>query len=160
MFTSKYLAALFITCLLLLSACSNTSEPKTEGFFHTEIRDDNSKEFTFSLVFSRSKEEASRGMKNASTSQRPDKGKGSGKGRGNRSHEASSTTKPNSKSSSKADKMQGIFQQHLDLKMQETKYCRTGYLILEQSFIGAVYSLRGECNESATEEDRKKSKQG
>lgn len=154
MLSSKYSSAIFITFLLLLSACTNTSEPKTEGFFHTEIRDDNSKEFTFSLIFSRSEKEVSKGMKDTAPAQKRDRGKGSGKGKGSRSQDVSSATKSNTKRSSKTKQLMGIFEQHLDLKMQETKYCRTGYLTLEKSFVGAIYSLRGECNESATEADR------
>jgi hypothetical protein len=154
MINSKYLSAPLLFSLFTLSACSSKIEPKSHAFFRTEIRDDNSKEFTFSVVFSRSKDEASNGMKNASNTQRPDKRRGSGKGRGNRSQDDSTAAKSTTKTSSKTEKLQTIFQQHLDLKMKETKYCKAGYLTLEKSFVGAIYSLRGECNESATKEDR------
>ncbi len=153
MINSKYLPAAILMFLFTISSCSSRSEPKTESFFRTEIRDDYSKEFTFSLVFSRSKDEASKGMTKTSTTQRPNKDKGSGKGRGNRSQDVSTAANPNTKKSRNTEKLQTIFQQHLAIKMQETKYCRTGYLTLEKSVVGAIYFLRGECNESATEED-------
>ncbi len=157
MIASKYICAVILTFLITLPACSNTKEPKTESFFHTQIREDNSKEFIFSLIFSRNEKEVAKERQGSSPTQKRGRGNGSGKGqgKGNKSQNASATAMSNAIISHKTDKMLGIFQQHLDLKMQESTYCRTGYLTLEKSFVGAVYTLRGECNESATEEDRK-----
>ncbi len=156
--SSKYICAAMFTFLITLPACSNTKEPKTESFFHTQIRDDSSKEFTFSLIFSRNEKEVGKETQGSSPTQKRDRGNGSGKGQGKGSKRGSSsvTAKSNTISASKADRMQATFHQYLDLKMQESEYCKTGYLTLERNFIGAIYSLRGECNESATKEDRLK----
>ncbi len=42
----------------------------------------------------------------------------------------------------------------LEAKLAETKYCRNGYILLEYSQIKGETFVRGECQESASEDDR------
>lgn len=141
--------------LFILSACSNKKPPEPEEFFRTQIRDDASKEFSFSLIFSRNERVVSN--KKSSDTPKRERGKGKEHGQGNRkrSDDVPSQTSSNKKRANMSDKMADIFQQRLYLQMEKSQYCRKGYLTLEKSFIGVVYTLRGECFESATQEEQK-----
>ncbi|VUD41091.1 hypothetical protein TDB9533_00416 [Thalassocella blandensis] len=43
-----------------------------------------------------------------------------------------------------------------EIYIETTQYCRTGYWIMEMDTYRPVPRVRGECNEAATDEDRKK----
>lgn len=57
---------------------------------------------------------------------------------------------------SQTEKIERILATQLELKMAETQYCSSGYWILDSYSYGEEPYLRGECNETATLEDRKR----
>ncbi|MCW8863523.1 MAG: hypothetical protein OQK09_00450 [Colwellia sp.] len=151
MINSTYSPLYILFFTMVLSACSSKEQPKIEEFFHTNIRDDNSKEFTFSLLVSTKQKEA-RKEGNSSPDSNNRKGR-KGKGQRGQNTALAPTAK---KQSSKQDKMKDIFHERLILQMERAQYCREGYITLEESFVGAIYTLRGECHESASKGDRKR----
>jgi hypothetical protein len=149
MINSKKPLYYILACTLVLTACSSKEKPKVEEFFHTNIRDDGSKEFAFSLMVSANNKVARK--ETTGPSKKTKQG-----GRKSRGQKARNSTPSNSSKKSMTDKVQGVFQERLTFQLESSQYCREGYLTLDKSFVGAIYTLRGECHESATEEDRKR----
>lgn len=56
---------------------------------------------------------------------------------------------------SQTDKIEQILTAQLDEKMEQTQFCRTGFWLIDTYSYGDEPYLRGECNETATTEDRK-----
>ncbi|MBU2987766.1 hypothetical protein KO528_20545 [Saccharophagus degradans] len=56
---------------------------------------------------------------------------------------------------SQTDKIERILAIQLEEKLKETEYCRTGFWVIDKYSYGEEPYLRGECNETATAEDRK-----
>jgi len=137
--------------LLTLTACSSKEKPRLEEFFRTEIREDGSKMFAFSLILARDTD--GERQKNT-TSPQPVKREGR-RGKGGRGQGTNPKLNSDNTASKGQEKLAELFQQRLDIRLETSRYCREGYMELEKSFVGAIYTLRGECNESATEQDRK-----
>ena len=58
-------------------------------------------------------------------------------------------------SEGKARAAERILQHALEEKISESAFCREGYWLLDHDYHGFKSWLRGECNETATEADRK-----
>ena len=133
-----------IAVILLLSACASRQEKTLEEIFVTEIREDNSKMFAFTL-----KQEHAQQREQSRHKARGEKAgkmrkKGGGKG----------TAKGEARERKNA--LEDIFQQRLEQRLSKSDYCRTGYLELERYANRGSMTMRGECNESATEKDRQR----
>jgi len=143
---------IFILTLLLLSACSITKQAKTEEFFHTKIHADGSKRFTFTLVLLQDQRKDNTREQYQKRINKPSKGEGSRRGKqgGASNNQANSKRKNND-----TEKITILFEKRIQAQLANSQYCREGYITLDSGFNGALYTLRGECNESATDEDRK-----
>ena len=148
---SKQSTLLLTLSLLTLSACSATKQPKMEEFFHTKIHDDGSKRFTFSLIVIQGQSD----KKDKSQKRANKPSKGSGNRGGNKNGDRENKQGSSNKESSRTSKMTELFEERFQEQMIKNQYCREGYITLDSGFSGAIYTLRGECQENATEEDRK-----
>ncbi|PKG81395.1 hypothetical protein CXF85_18155 [Colwellia sp. 75C3] len=146
-------------CVLLLSlfvitGCSS-NEVKITEVFRSDIRADNAKLFTFSIIFVRNAEpELPKGHDgNIDNKQKRSK---QGKGRGKRNNTDNNPKVQRSDTKQKRqDKMARELESRLAEKLEDNSYCRKGYFELERSLNKTIYTIRGECNESATAADRK-----
>lgn len=167
MLNSKQLTAIGLLLFTAIVACSSVTKSEMRHFFHTKILDDDSKRFTFTVILMQYNYAANQGNQPANKAE-PERGKGPQGGKPNGGKNGAPdhgkpmndpTSLSNISSSTQSnnnDKMYTLFQQLLEEQLHETKYCRRGYMELERSFSGAIFTLRGECHESATKRDRNK----
>lgn len=129
-------------------ACSGPNPkpkaPKLTEHFTTQITENGSKMFDYSLV-----------------AQRPDgdrKGRGDGAGRRGPGGKNGEGGRRGGRGG--AEEMQEHikreFYQKLQAKLEETGYCREGYMELDSEFSRRQSRVRGECRESSTDSDREK----
>lgn len=55
----------------------------------------------------------------------------------------------------RAKRIRNYLRKELESKMAETRFCRDGYWFLDRDLFGLKTWIRGECNELASEADRK-----
>ena len=117
------------TLALTLSACSQSpkkeARPAINQSFHTEIAEDGSKRFRFTISVAEKQQRKSK---------RPSREKES--------------------SGSRHQKMEKRFHDQLEQHLERTGFCREGYVVLDSNFSRSKGSIRGECRESATQQDR------
>ncbi len=122
-----------ILCLALthlLYACSNTLNiPENSKHFHTRITSANLKHFQVSIILPPVTRYKNPNQANASQ------------------------YSPEERTARKAEKMLTLLAEE---KIAETLFCREGYWFLGENFYGRKVYLRGECNDTATPEDREK----
>jgi len=148
-------AVLLLTTSFILASCSSTKIPDMKEYFKPDIREDESKMFTFTIITSRPNAQEERSNK-PSRSNKQRKGgneKGAERG-GSNKKERGQQNAAKSMSNNQKDKLMDVFQQRLDNRIEVSQYCREGYFVLEKDFSGVIYTVRGECNESATARDR------
>jgi len=132
---------------LSLTACSSNS-PKRQGgmpneVFVTNIKSNGSKVFNYSLI----KKIPSQGQMN----------KGMGKGRGMHGGMGGGMKGGKKPDMSKIEaKMEEKATKKLKVKLLETGYCREGYMELDSYLEHGHVTIKGECNESASNQDRDK----
>ena len=141
--------------VLLLAACSSTPErPEPQTFLATQILNDGSKQFVYTVEFPESQRRG-RGSKgqgrpgNATGHVYGNSSRGVGGGvtmgsAGGRSGRTPSQLR-------QSEEMVALLEQELD----ESGFCRHGFIELERSVEPAQTFIRGECDEAATVEDRK-----
>jgi hypothetical protein len=145
---NKKLLTSLLIATLGITACRSNS-PKRNGdmpneVFVTQIKANGSKIFNYSLI----KKMPNQGQM----------GKGMGKGGGRHGGGMGGGMKGGKKpdmSKMKA-KMQEKATHKLAKKLSESGYCREGYMELESFFERGHVTIKGECNESATTQDREK----
>ncbi|WP_281559818.1 hypothetical protein [Thalassomonas sp. RHCl1] len=133
----------WLSLFFLLSACSSRQDKPVEEIFVTQIRADNSKMFAFTLRA----EQASRGDKTRDKmagGKQGKRGKGTGRNKGAGKGERQEREHP----------LANVIQQKLEQKLDQSQYCTSGYLELERYATREGMTVRGECNESATADDR------
>lgn len=143
----SHLARKFGVCTaltLLISACaSQDSKQRSPEFvenFHTTITDNGSKMFDYQLrVAHRESGKARQG------GLRP---------RGDADKARRNGSKPDRAKMEK--RFRSTVYEKLVLKLEETGYCREGYLELSADIYRGKAEIRGECREGATREDRQK----
>lgn len=128
---------ILLACLILLSGCSSKYNTKSTEVFKYQILDDDAKMFTYSLIFV-----------NQSTSGKSDKNKKKEK-QTNKKYKRGMGKKVTIE-----DQMTEELEEGLAQKLVTNGYCRKGYFELARDLKRTIYSIRGECNESATPEDR------
>ncbi len=114
---------------------SKHSGPSVTQDFSTNISEDDTKSFIFTLNM---KAPEGRGAKEPRGGRRnnqgpPDRGGNSGNG---------------------LKRFKTMFYSRLDDKLKDSGFCREGYMVLESQFERGKSSLRGECKEAATAADR------
>jgi len=142
-----------LVLLLGITACSHTTPiERGKQSFHTKIGNDGSKTFIFGIELSpevirdtlKSKQRESE-----QTAQNRSR-------RGDERKRQSQSSRRNAGKENVFGLNKKSLQEQLDLLLQQNQYCREGYIELD-SFIDTTSAyIRGECNDSATEADRKK----
>lgn len=172
-FPKKTVSVLF--CLLIASCSSKPELPETQAFFNHNILENDSKMFNFNLLLKRRTGDDTDGQnakgskgkqsgKKPKDGQRPSNGERSGKGKkgeGNRPKGSNGSNQSNAniaqqRNNERLLQLEQMLFEQLDDKMQETGYCREGYMVLSQELGKNILSVKGECHESATSEDRAK----
>ena len=154
-FSSLILLILFAIALI---GCISRSAQKISEYFSTEIMEDGSKRFYFSLIISHQHDEENNNQMREKQSKRGKGGSGRGsgtrKGGNDNAQTKQSTAKP--AKSTKTNSMELELEERLINQLALNSYCRTGYMELERNIGRALMSIRGECHESATEGDRQR----
>jgi len=123
-----------------MSACANKSpkRPEIKEYFVTDIKNDGSKHFSYSLVMKISPKQ-----KNRNFTVRKNR-RNSGDNVQNKRN-----TKNKTNNTARLAPIEDKFYEMLEAKLVATAFCRDGYFTLD-SYIGKSKSqLRGECNETA-----------
>ncbi|BFT31952.1 hypothetical protein D210916BOD24_31280 [Alteromonas sp. D210916BOD_24] len=135
---------LVVTTSLFISACAHKPAPldMEEVFFETKINQDGTKLFAFSLPLLRHRE-----------GNRDDTRKGEGMpGQGERK-ENNVGAMPGRGAGTPPHNRNKYFYAALDKKLEQTAYCRTGYIEIDTHQTEDRLHLLGECKETATELD-------
>lgn len=128
----KFTLVFFGICALLTaSGCANRERLIEHTSFNTKITNSGLKHFEIYLA---------KRVPNASTGKEQDE-----------KDKVILSQKPASKSKRSPRHLKKI----ADIYIEDTQYCRTGYWIMEIDVYRPVPRLRGECNEAASDEDRK-----
>lgn len=128
---------------LTLAGCAHSPPPLAQEdiFFDTKIESDNSKVFSISIPL-------------------PSKNRGdkpSGQGRGKRGDRDRGSMGGEMRAKQAGGNEEKVYQKLLDAlneKLAETGYCTTGYMEVDTHQSDTRFHLLGECNESASEQDR------
>jgi hypothetical protein len=135
--------ATVITASILMAACSSqSSRPEPEEIFTTTITDDGSKIFVYALISPKS-------------ANRPQKGR-DGSGRGGRGGKGGGGKRMAGVNGSRQADLSKNLEKGLDEKLATTGFCREGYLELDHYQSRGQSSIRGECHDPASAEDRVK----
>lgn len=119
-------------CIILLSACSNAPKhPEPAALFTTNISDNGSKFFVYSLE------------RHDTQGKRPQGGREGGREMGSRP--------PKGEKRGGGGKSFNL-EKNLQALLDNNGYCREGYMVLERQ----QRSIRGECHETATNKDRER----
>ena len=148
----KNTLVVFLISLFILSGCSSKNDAKITEVFKSNILDDDAKMFAFSLVFVY--KTAAHGDNNKGNQQKQGKEKRKGKNNG-----GERPSQQDSNSSSKSNKRESQMTEELETrlveKLKENGYCRKGFFELNRTLNKSIYTIHGECSESATPADRK-----
>jgi len=133
---------------LLISCASNQDKNiERKAYFVTNIKDDGSKVFSYSLISNMSNKEKGRrkeGERRDNGKMRKSKGERQGKSSGKLDNANIIT------------RIEKTFYQGLNEKLNTTHFCRQGYFTIDKFISRKKSQLKGECNESATKLDREK----
>lgn len=125
----------------------------------TNILADGSKRFTFVVLTERSNKDRKSGNgRNDRGQGRPQRGQNAGESNPSRQRDEQSRTQQGSNNQT-ADHYQAVREDFLDLLDQhitEAQYCRHGYIELDYSQTQSQTELIGECQESASDADKKR----
>jgi hypothetical protein len=146
----------FLTLLLslCLTACtSNSGHDKAYDTFTTNIHADGSKRFIVAIVY-RGGERKSNGGEGNRLVKKGDGGNRSGEGKGGKG-KSGQKREDKQKSAVNKEKREAIVEL-LELKIAETGYCRGGYFELSSSQMRNRTEIVGECQESASEDDKQR----
>jgi len=136
-----------------MSACANKKpkRPEIKEYFVTNIKEDGSKHFSYSLIMKMPSK-----RKNSDMTARKNKEKGGGTSQNGRKSNGTAGRNSNgghiknkANNTARLAQIENNFYEMLDAKLIATAFCRDGYFTLD-SYIGKDQSqLRGECNEAA-----------
>ncbi|MDO6694631.1 hypothetical protein Q4574_15145 [Aliiglaciecola sp. 3_MG-2023] len=156
---------LFVTVFLVmgLSACAGRHErhQEAENEFTTEIHSDGSKRFVVAIFYQQEKAGGGGGRGEGKREGKKGGGGRSGQGQTGRgrsgSQEDSSLVDSvqRSEGGSDEEKREAIMDL-LEQKLAETEYCRHGFIELDYSQMRSRTELVGECQESASEQDKQR----
>ena len=140
----------FLVATTVLAGCAGKPDHRDKGevFFETKINPDGTKLFAFSIGM------PSRGDRDEGHGPRPSRG-GNGGGRGGRDGGGDVGGEARGGNDRDAERMEAFYDT-LSEKLFETQYCRNGYIEIDTHETEGRYHLLGECQESASEEDKLK----
>ena len=170
---SKRYTLLILALLLSISACSSKPERNgaTEQVFTTDIRNNGSKRFLVAIVYAQdatgrqSKPERSgrggegggRGGEGGGRGGQDKQGGNRQKGQGReQSNDASNTSIQRSQGGNSDDDRRAAIISLLEEKLTTTAYCRNGFIELDYSQMPDRTELKGECQESASQQDKER----
>lgn len=142
-------------CLIASCAGRQFKGPDIEERFTTNILDDGTKQFNYEMSFSPpNNNRMGRGMgrPGGGGMGRPSSGMGRPGGMGGRGmmgDPAAMKAKMEHKIKTKLTTM-------LNAKIEETGYCREGFLTIDETILTGEAFVRGECKDTATEDDHNK----
>jgi hypothetical protein len=147
--------------ILLLGACSSSQKNQTfEDYLATNIRSDGSKEFQYTVTMTNGQNsKKGKGGNNVSGGARVAGGSSSNTragaaisvgGSGNRQRGNKGGGKGRQASVARDERMS----EQLEKKLKASGFCREGWMEQERHYQPPNASIRGECNESATDKDR------
>lgn len=148
--------------VFLLGACSNSQKNQTfEEYLATNIRSDGSKEFYYTVTMSNDQNSRKgKGGNNVSGGARVSGGSNSntraGAGitvgsSGNRQRGNKGGGKGRHAAAARDERLT----EQLEKKLRSTGYCREGWMEQDRDYQPPNATIRGECNETATDKDRR-----
>ena len=147
----KSIYIILLIGILTLAGCAHQQPkaPKTQEYFSTLIKPDGTKQFIYSLTTEMPEQKDSgghgHGGGHGGHGGHGDGPRGDHKGKGH-----------NAKDDSMQEEFARIFDDSVNVKLNTTGFCRTGFHQLDtQSRRGAML-VKGECNEIANDTDREK----
>jgi hypothetical protein len=156
----KTVNTIIILLSVILSACSSSQKnPEITEYLATNIRSDGSKEFYYTVTLADSKSsKRGGGGRNVSGGMRVNGGSNSnvygsggvtlsGSGGGHKGSRGASGRQPGAQQAE-------IMTEQLEKKLLASGYCRDCWMETERHVQPPNASIRGECNETATDRDR------
>ncbi len=140
----------FISLFLVACAGNERKSPEINEVFVTKIEENGLKLFSYTVTMTMPEGRSGaskRGMRGGGKG-----GGGMGMGRGMRNGGMKNGAKPDYET--KMRRVKDMVYKKLETKLSETGYCRESYIELDKYFVKGRSQIRGECKESATEEDR------
>lgn len=147
----KLIISIAIICMTGCSSNQKTEVP--QGYLATNISEDGSKQFVYTVDLPESNGQGRRGKGNG----RPGNVAGHVQGGSNRGLTGGVTAGTGGRSKGGGRGQQGkasLLQEALDAELKRTGYCRKGYMELDRMMQTAQTSIKGECVESASDSDR------
>ncbi|WP_299974966.1 hypothetical protein [uncultured Pseudoteredinibacter sp.] len=141
---------IIFACSVFVAACSST--PEKEGFnenFVTQISDDGSKRFQYTLHKEIPDGGRKRGGRMNGGGMKGGGMMGAGGGQGGGKNRSDMIAKMQQKVKAQA-------QGSLEEKLAEVEFCREDYMVLHEAFTMGRFQLQGECRDTANEEDRQR----
>ncbi len=140
--------------LLLIAGCSSKHDIKVTEVFRSQIGSDDAKLFTFSIIFVGNPASKIAANDDKNLAEKPTKSR-QNKGRGKKNNTDNNPKKQRSdKKEKRQDRMNSELERRLAEKLADNNYCRKGFFELERSLNKTIFTIRGECNDSATAADR------
>lgn len=150
MSTLKTAFILSVLTLLLLTGCSAKYDVKVTEVFRSNILDDDAKMFTYSIIF----------VNRSSLESKGDDSKGRRSKEGRQGRNKGGNNRPNKQGGEQKESLESYMTEVLETrlieKLEDNNYCRKGYFELERTLNKSIYTIQGECSESATSEDRQR----
>jgi hypothetical protein len=155
--TSKRYILLILAIMLSMSACSTKPNRNNdnEKIFTTNILSNGSKRFVVAITYA---QETNQKKPPRSGKKGDGEGRGGKRPKGERSgpsDDANYTAIQRGGSDSTDDKREAVLSL-LEEKLATTAYCRNGFIELEYSQMPDKTELKGECQESASAQDKKR----
>ena len=150
----KHRFVCFISLVALITGCSHSQKsPEYEDYLATNIRSDGSKEFYYTLTMS-----GVNGEHRGGGRQRPTGGMRVSGGSSSNTKASGGISYSSGKGGRKgpqsgSHRSDELLSERLEKKLAATGYCREGWMEVERNFQPPNASIRGECDESATERD-------
>lgn len=158
------LIIIFTTVIFLFTAVSGCAgkrqdkRPEKQEFV-TDIKEDGSKRFMLTLI-TRANKGSGGDRANHKDKGRSGKGGGGRASRGKGEKPASGAEQYPRGGASRSGQSEQMTEEQvmalLDTQLAETSYCRNGYILLEFSQLRGETFASGECQESASEEDKER----
>ncbi len=151
----SYILVFFVSLSLVACASNEKKPPEIKEEFATKIENNGLKLFTYTVTMAMP-EDRSGGMRGGMGGGGGMRGGGMGGGGRGGGGMRGGGMKNGAKSDREAttNRFQDIVYEKLKTKLSETGYCRESYTEINKYFVRGRSQIRGECNESATEEDR------
>ena len=139
-----------VVLTLLMGACASDpgERPELKTYFVTDIDQQGSKRFNYSVVVDRANKDSKKGKGGRGMGR--SKGNGGQGGRGGRGEKG----RKSGNQGDMTEKLKIRVTENLELRLADNGYCREGYIELDSYFSRGRSYIRGECKEGATEEDR------